>query len=97
MKRLMTAAAVAAALAVAAMPASAKNVLKWASQGDALTADPHSQNEGPTNAATLQIYESLVFPRSRHEADPGIGDELVDRRRQAECVGIQAAQGREIP
>jgi len=66
MKRLMTAAAVAAALAVAAMPASAKNVLKWASQGDALTADPHSQNEGPTNAATLQIYESLVF------RDPGM-------------------------
>ena len=61
MKRLMTVAAVAAALAVAAMPASAKNVLKWASQGDALTADPHSQNEGPTNSATLQIYEGLVF------------------------------------
>jgi len=61
MKRLMTAAAIAAALALAAAPATAKNVLKWASQGDALTADPHSQNEGPTNAATLQIYETLVF------------------------------------
>ncbi len=61
MNRLMTAAAVVAAVAVAAVPASAKNVLKWASQGDALTADPHSQNEGPTNSATLQIYEGLVF------------------------------------
>ncbi len=61
MKRLTTAAAIVAALAIAAAPASAKNVLKWASQGDALTADPHSQNEGPTNSATLQIYEGLVF------------------------------------
>ena len=61
MKRLVTTVAVAAVLGVAAMPAPAKNVLKWASQGDALTADPHSQNEGPTNSATLQIYEGLVF------------------------------------
>ena len=60
MKRLMTAAAVAAALAVAAMPASAKNVLKWASQGDAITADPHSANEAPTIAAALQVHDALV-------------------------------------
>ncbi|MCY4310546.1 MAG: ABC transporter substrate-binding protein, partial [Rhodospirillaceae bacterium] len=61
MKRLVTAAAIVAALTVSATPATAKNVLKWASQGDALTADPHSQNEGPTNTANLQIYEGLVL------------------------------------
>ena len=29
-------------------PAMAENVLRWASQGDALTYDPHSANESPT-------------------------------------------------
>ena len=34
--------------------------LRWASQGDALTMDPHSQNEGLTNAINGQVYEKLV-------------------------------------
>jgi peptide/nickel transport system substrate-binding protein len=49
-----------AALALMAGAASAENVLRWSSQGDALTMDPHSQNEGPTIAMNGQIYESLV-------------------------------------
>lgn len=72
MKRLVTAVAVAAAVSLAAVPASAKNVLKWASQGDALTADPHSQNEGPTNVATLQVYESLVFRDPKMKLIPAL-------------------------
>ena len=42
-------AALAAAALCAASVADAKT-LRWASQGDALTMDPHSQNEGPTGA-----------------------------------------------
>ncbi len=34
--------------------------LRWASQGDTLTMDPHSQNEGLTNAMNGQVYEKLV-------------------------------------
>ena len=45
---------------IAASPATAENVFRWTSQGDALTMDPHSQNEGPTIAMNGQIYESLV-------------------------------------
>ena len=45
---------------LAPMAASAENVLRWTSQGDALTLDPHSQNEGPTNAMNSMIYEALV-------------------------------------
>lgn len=45
---------------MAASPALAENVLRWTSQGDALTMDPHSQNEGPTIAMNGQIYEALV-------------------------------------
>ena len=35
--------------------------LRWASQGDALTFDPHAQNHGPTNTQTKQVYEALIF------------------------------------
>ncbi|MFP3943209.1 MAG: ABC transporter substrate-binding protein [Alphaproteobacteria bacterium] len=50
-----------AALPFLAAPAHAENVLRWASQGDALTFDPHAQNETPTTAANLQVYEPLVM------------------------------------
>lgn len=57
--RLAAFAAVPLAL-VLATPVSAENVLRWTSQGDALTLDPHSQNEGPTNSMNGTIYEALV-------------------------------------
>ena len=47
-------------LATLAGPALAENVLRWTSQGDALTLDPHSQNEGPTISMNGQMYERLV-------------------------------------
>ncbi len=34
--------------------------LRWASQGDPQTMDPHSQNEGLTNAMNGQVHEFLV-------------------------------------
>jgi len=49
-----------AALSGFAAPVHAENVLRWASQGDALTFDPHAQNETPTIAANMQVYEALV-------------------------------------
>lgn len=56
--RLFATALVAAtALGIAA--ADARSV-KWARSGDALTLDPHSQNEGPTASLNRQIYEPLV-------------------------------------
>ena len=40
--------------------AQAAKTLRWSGQGDALTFDPHAQNETPTIAALIQVYESLV-------------------------------------
>ncbi len=40
--------------------AMSENVLRWTSQGDALTLDPHSQNEAPTIAMNGMMYETLV-------------------------------------
>lgn len=35
--------------------------LRWARAGDALTLDPHSQNEGPTHTVRHQMYEPLII------------------------------------
>jgi peptide/nickel transport system substrate-binding protein len=45
--------------AIAPLPLAAQT-LRWASQGDVQTMDPHSQNESLTNAVNGQVYESLV-------------------------------------
>jgi len=47
------------ALAVSASLADARPI-KWARSGDALTLDPHSQNEGPTSNVLHQMYEPLL-------------------------------------
>lgn len=49
----------AAVLALAAGAASAETI-RWARVADALTLDPHSQNEGPTSTLLHHIYETLV-------------------------------------
>lgn len=69
MSKLLTATALVAL--VAAMPASAAT-LRWTSQGDALTMDPHSQNEGPTTTANIQVYEPLINRNPKLELEPGL-------------------------
>jgi peptide/nickel transport system substrate-binding protein len=49
-----------AALAAALPLLAPAQTLRWASQGDVQTMDPHSQNESLTNAINGQVYESLV-------------------------------------
>jgi len=66
--------AVSATALTVANPALAENVLRWTSQGDALTLDPHSQNESPTIAMNGQIYESLVT----RDADLVLQPELAE-------------------
>ena len=50
----------AAVLMTTAAPLSAET-LRWARSGDALTLDPHSQNEGPTHTIRHQMYEPLII------------------------------------
>ena len=49
-----------AAVASIAFPVSAET-LRWARAGDALTLDPHAQNEGPTHTIRHQMYEPLII------------------------------------
>ena len=52
-------AAIALSIAAIASPSVAKT-FKWASQGDILTMDPYSQNEGLNITANLLVYDPLV-------------------------------------
>ncbi|WP_299191152.1 ABC transporter substrate-binding protein [uncultured Litoreibacter sp.] len=47
-------------MATTTLSASAETI-RWARAGDALTLDPHAQNEGPTSALAHQIMEPLVM------------------------------------
>src|SRR4026207_1028775 len=49
-----------AAMGLFAGAADAKPI-KWARSGDALTLDPHAQNEGPTHNLLHLIYEPLIL------------------------------------
>jgi len=49
--------------------------LRWASQGDALTFDPHGQNEGPTNTANQQVYEPLITRDPEMQKEPALATE----------------------
>jgi len=50
-----------AALLLSSTALASAETLRWARAGDALTLDPHAQNEGPTSALAHQIMEPLVM------------------------------------
>ena len=59
-----------------ALPALAPaQTLRWASQGDALTMDPQSQNEGLNNAINGQVYERLMQRDRQLQIVPALATE----------------------
>jgi peptide/nickel transport system substrate-binding protein len=60
-----------AAMALAATAADARAV-KWARGADALTLDPHAQNEGPTIAFNGQVYEALITRDNANKLVPAL-------------------------
>ena len=61
-------------LALAATSASAET-LRWSRTGDALTLDPHAQNEGPTATLIHQIAEPLVIRDIEGVLEPALATE----------------------
>ena len=57
--------------AVIAVPGSAET-LRWARAGDALTLDPHSQNEGPSHTIRHQMYEPLIIRDTSGAFEPAL-------------------------
>ena len=64
----------AALLATTALTVSAASAetLRWARAAEALTLDPHSQNEGPTTTLMHQIYEPLIVRNMEGGLEPGL-------------------------
>ncbi|HEV7575611.1 MAG TPA: ABC transporter substrate-binding protein [Caldimonas sp.] len=71
MHRLVT---LALAGALIAFGANAQT-LRWASQGDPQTMDPHSQNESMTNMMNGQVYERLTSRDRQLKIVPGLATE----------------------
>ena len=57
-------------LALAAGPAHAQALLRWAAQNDILTLDPHSQNHATTHAIMQYTYEGLVRYTKDYQIEP---------------------------
>lgn len=49
--------------------------VRWAAAGDALTLDPHAQNEGPTHTLNHQIYEPLLHRDMAGKIVPALATE----------------------
>ena len=58
--------------ALVATSAQAETVLRWTSQGDALTMDPMGQNEGPTSTMARQIYNPLIERDADMKLEPAL-------------------------
>ena len=75
MKRFLSiAAAAAVGLSLVQAPAQAQT-LRWASQGDPQTMDPHSQNESMTNMMNGQVYEGLIARDKKLGLTPALATE----------------------
>jgi peptide/nickel transport system substrate-binding protein len=67
--------AIALAGALAFATAADAQTLRWASQGDPQTMDPHSQNESMTNMMNGQVYERLTSRDRQLKIVPGLATE----------------------
>jgi peptide/nickel transport system substrate-binding protein len=71
MKRFLAALFCIPALALATATVDART-LRWASQGDPQTADPHSQNESLTNLFSQAVHDTLVMRDNSLKLVPGL-------------------------
>ena len=74
-RTLLAATLLAGTMLTATSTASWAETLRWARAGDALTLDPHAQNEGPTTALNHQIMEPLVVRDMSGEMVPALATE----------------------
>jgi peptide/nickel transport system substrate-binding protein len=65
-------------LLASAAPLSAET-LRWARSGDALTLDPHAQNEGPTHTVRHQMYEPLIIRDVTGAFEPALATEWAPK------------------
>ncbi len=64
--------AVAVVMTFGLCQAADAKTLRWSSQGDFLTMDPHAQNEALNNSATGQVYEPLINRDKEMKLEPSL-------------------------
>ncbi len=74
----VTKAILASVVAAIAVPGSAET-LRWARAGDALTLDPHSQNEGPSHTIRHQMYEPLIIRDTTGAFEPALATDWAPK------------------
>jgi peptide/nickel transport system substrate-binding protein len=74
MKRHLTAALVAALVALGPVPAAEAAEITWASQDDAATLDPHAFNHGMTMTVLAHVYEGLVRRDRDQRIEPALAE-----------------------
>jgi peptide/nickel transport system substrate-binding protein len=72
MRRLAVATILAASFALGVAGNADAKTLRWASQGDILSFDPHAQNEGLNNTANSYIYEPLITYDEKFQLVPAL-------------------------
>ncbi|WP_299280943.1 ABC transporter substrate-binding protein [uncultured Tateyamaria sp.] len=68
-----------AALLLSSTALVSAETLKWARAGDALTLDPHAQNEGPTHTIRHQMYEPLIIRDTTGTFEPALATEWAPK------------------
>ena len=64
-----------AAVLLSTTALASAETLRWARAGDALTLDPHAQNEGPTHTIRHQMYEPLIIRDTSGAFEPALATE----------------------
>lgn len=72
MNKMLRAVTYGTALSMFMISGASAQTLRWASAGDSLTFDPHSQNHGQTHAVAHQIYNPLIYLDLNSEMQPGL-------------------------
>ncbi|WLD58032.1 ABC transporter substrate-binding protein [Salinispirillum sp. LH 10-3-1] len=75
MKRFIRSVSTGVAVTLMLSAAASAETLRWASAGDSLTFDPHSQNHGMTHAVAHQLYNPLVYLDMDSAMQPGLATE----------------------
>lgn len=67
--------------------------LRWARSGDALTLDPHAQNEGPTHTIRHQMYEPLIIRDVTGAFEPALATDWAPSADDANVWVFNLRQG----
>jgi len=73
--------------------AAGAETLRWARAAEALTLDPHSQNEGPTTTLMHQIYEPLILRNMEGAMEPALATSWAPSANDPKVWILEIRQG----